>query len=224
MEYIKGIEQIYRSHTDREQAIPMEKYMKNKFAFFGIPSPDRKAINRAYIQKHGLPEVVQLPALIKTAYKNPHRELHYFIMGVTFKLQKKLPEDFIAIAKYMIINKSWWDTVDFIAAKIVGGLVKSYPDLVNVMDEWIEDENMWLQRTAILHQLKYKADTDQKRLFQYCKRCASSNEFFIRKAIGWSLREYSKTNAKAVIEFVEKTDLSNFSKKEALKWLERKKE
>jgi len=88
------------------------------------------------------------------------------------------------------------------------------------MDEWIDDENFWLQRTAILHQLRYKKQTDEKRLFAYCLKYAAQKEFFIRKAIGWALREYSKTNPAAVKRFVKGAPLSNFSKKEAMKWID----
>jgi 3-methyladenine DNA glycosylase AlkD len=121
----------------------------------------------------------------------------------------------------MLITKSWWDTVDAVAADIVGRLVQRHPALVKTMDAWIADDNMWLQRTAILHQLRFKDQTDEKRLFGYCLKHGSQKEFFIRKAIGWALREYSKTNPAAVKKFVKTAPLTNFSKKEAMKWVER---
>lgn len=223
MDYLAGIEKIYRENSNAEKAGPMAKYMKNKFEFFGISSPERKSIDKAYISEYGLPDVDELPKIIKAAYAKPQRELHYFAMVITGKLRKKLPENFIETAKFMIVTNSWWDTVDFIAAWIVGELVKAYPSLGNVMDEWIKDENMWLQRTAILHQLKYKDQTDKNRLFRYCRKHATQKEFFIRKAIGWALRQYSKYNPEKVKQFVEETPLTPFSKKEALKWLNRKK-
>ena len=222
MDYVDRIEKVYRANSNADKAGPMAKYLKNKFEFFGIPAPERKSIERDYISKHGLPDVQQLPEIIEAAYTRPQRELHYFAMVIASKLRKKLPEDFIETARFMIVTNSWWDTVDFIAAWIVGELVKAYPGLVATMDAWIEDENMWLQRTTILYQLKYKNDTDHKRLFNYCRMHAGQKEFFIRKAIGWALREYSKHNAGAVKQFVADTSLTPFSKKEALKWLNRK--
>jgi len=159
----------------------------------------------------------KLPALITEAYKKPQRELQYFIIGLTCKHIQQLPEDFIKTAHFMIVTKSWWDSVDWIAAWIVGGLVKNYPELVSTMDEWTESDNMWLQRTAILHQLKYKKSTHEKRLFDYCRRCASSKEFFIRKAIGWSLREYSRINPDAVKKFVKGTKFSPLIQREAIR-------
>ena len=200
----------------------MAKYMKNHFEFFGLPSPIRKEVEREFLKTYGKPDVEQLPELIKEAYKKPQREFQYFIVGLTERMAKKLPKEFIDTARFMVVNKSWWDTVDAIAADIVGALVMKYSELVKVMDKWIDDDNMWLQRTAILHQLRFKDKTDEKRLLTYCRKHASQTEFFIRKAIGWALREYSKTNPEVVRQFVAESSISNFSKKEALKWLERK--
>ncbi len=218
MNYLSELEKRYQKHEDKERAAKMARYMKDQFEFFGIPSPKRNEIEKEFLKQHGKPAVKQLPALIKEAYSKPQREFQYFIIGLTCGyVKKELAEDFIETARYMLVTKSWWDSVDWIAAWIVGGLVKKYPDLTSVMDEWIESDNMWLQRTAILHQLKYKEQTDEQRLFEYCRKCASSKEFFIRKAIGWSLREYAYTNSRAVKKFVKETELSPFSKRDALK-------
>lgn len=199
----------------------MSKYMKDRFEYFGIMSPIRKEIDREFLQTYEKPLVTQLPAIIKEAYHKPQREFQYFINELTRKYVKQLPEDFIETAHFMIVTKSWWDTVDAVAADIVGGLVLRYPALTKKMNEWIDDENMWLQRTAILHQLRFKKQTDEKRLFDYCLKHAGQNEFFIRKAIGWALREYSKTKPAAVKKFVKNAPLSNFSKKETMKVIER---
>jgi 3-methyladenine DNA glycosylase AlkD len=114
--------------------------------------------------------------------------------------------------------------VDELAKHAVGPLVRADTGLVPVMDDWIDSENIWRARTALLHQLAYKGSTDADRLFAYCRRRAADKEFFIRKAIGWSLREYSKTDEAAVRSFVAELDdqLSALSRTEALKWLERR--
>ncbi len=218
MPYLSPLEKQFRQHADKERAVQMARYMKNQFEFFGIPGPRRNELEKEFLIKYGRPSPEKLTPLIKEAYKKPQREFQYFIIGLTCKyIKKDLPEDFIKTAHYMIVTKSWWDSVDWIASWIVGGLVKKYPGMENVMDEWIESDNMWLQRTAILHQLKYKKDTDEKRLFDYCRKRAASKEFFLRKAIGWALREYSGTNPKAVRKFVNETELSPLSRKEALR-------
>lgn len=220
MTYLFPLEKQFRKHADKERAAAMARYMKDQFKFFGLPGPLRNAIEKEFIAQYGKPSVKELPTLIKEAYNKPQREFQYFIIGLTCKyIRKELPDDFIKTAHYMIVTKSWWDSVDWIASWIAGGLAKKYPDLVNVMDRWIESDNMWLQRTAILHQLKYKKDTDEKRLFEYCRKCAASNEFFLRKAIGWALREYSGIDPNAVKKFVKETELSPLSRKEALRKL-----
>ena len=131
---------------------------------------------------------------------------------------------FIDTARELVTTKSWWDTVDSLASHTVGRLVRTHPELVAVMDEWIGSDDIWLARTALLHQLTWKNDTDAERLFAYCLRRASEKEFFIRKAIGWALREYSKTDEAAVRAFVaeHRATLSGLSRTEALRWLERR--
>src|SRR5262249_25589456 len=102
----------------------------------------------------------------------------------------------------LITTKSWWDTVDTLASDTVGPMVRNHPELLSTMDEWVRDDNLWIARTAILHQLSYKEDTDADRLFRYCLAQAGHRDFFIRKAIGWALRQYAHTNPEAVRAFL----------------------
>jgi len=151
MQYLSGLDELYRKHADPQQALPMAKYMKDHFDFFGLRSPIRKELDRTVLKKHGKPEIEQLSKVIRQAYQKPQREFQYFMVSLTEKMTKKLPAEFIDAAHFMIITKSWWDTVDAIAADIAGKLVMMYPELVQTMDEWVEADNMWLQRTAIIH-------------------------------------------------------------------------
>lgn len=114
---------------------------------------------------------------------------------------------------------SWWDTVDLLAAHVVGTLVAADPRLGADMDVWIADEDLWVARTALLHQLRYKERTDTDRLFAHCLRRSAHPDFFIRKAIGWALREYAKTDPAAVRAFVtrERDRLAPLTVREALK-------
>ena len=118
----------------------------------------------------------------------------------------------------LIETKPWWDTVDLLAAHVVGPIVLRF-DLGKEMDSWIDDDNIWLARTAILHQLNYKLQTNPDRLFDYCIRRAPDTEFFIRKALGWALRQYARFDEAAVVRFVAEQDriLSGLTKREALK-------
>ena len=128
-----------------------------------------------------------------------------------------VPEKDIELLKYMVVSNSWWDTIDYIATRGAGELIKKYPSLIKVMDEWSTHENMWLRRIAILHQMKYKNKTDTKRLFSYCMKNAMDKEFFIQKAMGWALREYAYVDANAVLDFVANHTLPNLTVREAKK-------
>lgn len=152
------------------------------------------------------------------------RELQYFAIELLIKTKKQWTVEDVTLIEYLVTHKSWWDTVDFLAAIIAGAWFKKFPEHIKpVTEKWNTSENIWLQRTSILFQLKYKKDTDLKLLSKYIKRLFSSNEFFVQKAIGWILREYSKTDPVMVQKFVDTEKLMPLSKREALKVIERKK-
>lgn len=122
----------------------------------------------------------------------------------------------------LIRKGAWWDFVDVIAAHLVGHLYKTNrAEIEPVMDDWIDDQDYWIRRTAILSQLRHKKETDAQRLFSYCLDRAHEKEFFIRKAIGWALREYSYCDPQAVMRFLMKNRpvLSNLSFREGAKHL-----
>jgi 3-methyladenine DNA glycosylase AlkD len=121
----------------------------------------------------------------------------------------------------LITTKSWWDTVDAIAPKAVGKIADKFPEVVpETIDGWATHDYMWLKRAAILFQLKYKQKTDEELLYQYIRQNAASKEFFIQKAIGWALREYSKTNPASVKKFIEGQPLAPLSVREGSKYLD----
>jgi 3-methyladenine DNA glycosylase AlkD len=124
----------------------------------------------------------------------------------------------------LIRTKSWWDTVDALATRAVGSLVHRHPQLRPTMDRWLTDQDVWIVRSALLHQNRWKADRDVAWLFASCLARAGDTDFFVRKAIGWALREHSKVDEQAVVAFVEEhqTELSGLSRREALMWLERR--
>jgi 3-methyladenine DNA glycosylase AlkD len=125
--------------------------------------------------------------------------------------------------EYIIENKSWWDTVDFIAKKLVGRYFIEYPEYRDeFIEKWLKSDNIWLQRTTILFQLAYKEETDVKLLFDIIKKLKDIDEFFIQKAIGWSLREYSRTDPDKVEKFIKENDLSNLSSKEGMRIIKKK--
>lgn len=201
----------------------MERYMKNRFEFYGIKTPQRREILRLFLKENGLPHINQLEDVVEALYDQPRRECHYAALEIFQKLRKQFNPQHLALIEELTITHSWWDTVDVIAAHLAGPFFKKYPELLpEYTERWIASENIWLQRVAILYQLGYKAETDQKRLFRFAEMRAGSKEFFIRKGIGWALRQYSYQNPDAVRQFVANTPLHSLTKREALKGIERK--
>jgi len=219
---LPALENLFRENANPENAFFMKKYMKDKFSFLGIKSPERRALTRAFYKNYNRPDINTLENIVRKLWKMEEREFQYFAMELVDKELKKMVRSDVQLFEYFVVNKSWWDTVDFIAANLVGKHLLNFPGLIEQMNKkWISSENMWLNRTALLFQLKYKNDMDAKLLKQNILKCRDSKEFFIRKAIGWVLREYSKTNPVWVSEFVDSTTLSPLSKREALKWINR---
>jgi len=123
--------------------------------------------------------------------------------------------------EYLIVTKSWWDTVDTIASHTVGTHFKRFPKIrERYLKKWRESKNLWLRRTAILFQLGYKKETDFELLLEIITENLGSDEFFINKAIGWSLRQYARIDPKAGTKFVKTTPLHPMSRREAMKHIE----
>lgn len=218
--YIEPLVKEFRKNANPTNAEPMAKYMKKLFPYLGIKTPERRELIKQFYKENGFPEISDLKQIVLDLWEFPEREFQYCAVGLLRKFSKKLDEDFIELFEHLIITKSWWDSVDGIAIWLVGSLFQKFPEMIKPYTEkWMKSSNMWLQRTVILFQLDYKEKTDVKLLFKNIKKCMDSKEFFIQKAIGWSLREYSKTDAQAVINFVENNELAPLSKREALKWL-----
>ncbi|MEN8249169.1 MAG: DNA alkylation repair protein [Bacteroidota bacterium] len=223
-EYVQPIEQAFKAKANRDEAIKMKKYMKGQFEFFGVKSPARKEIYREHKNKYGLIPVDKLEKIVIWCWQKPQREYQYFALEFLTRAAKNADEEIICLYEEIIITKSWWDTVDGIAANLVGPYFQKFPKKIkSFTTDWMKSGNMWLQRSCILYQLKYKNKTDTRLLHKFIEPLASSKEFFIRKAIGWILREYSKTNADFVINYVKKNKLSGLSEREALKWLSNQK-
>ena len=218
--YIEPLVKTFNANTNPVNAEPMAKYMKNLFPYLGIKTPLRKELFRSFIKENGLPNLSELKQIVLDLWDLPEREFQYVAIGILKKFTKKWEENYIDLFEQLIITKSWWDSVDGIASWMVGEHFKRFPHLRDkYIDKWMKSGNMWLQRTCLLFQLGYKDETDEMLMGSIIMSLNGSKEFFINKAIGWILREYSKTDAQAVINFVENNDLSNLSKREAFKWL-----
>ncbi len=201
-------------------AAGQKAYMRGKFEYFGLKTNDRRVIQKPFLVKQYLPPKMELFGLVKELNNKPQRDFHLFAQELVFKYIKQFEKIDIDLLEYMVINNSWWDTVDFIAVKLMGAYFKKYPNEIEKrVNQYIKSNNIWLQRSALLFQLKYKDQINTNILDYTIKALLGSKEFFINKAIGWVLREYSRTNPDWVVDFVEKTELSNLSKKEALRLL-----
>ena len=221
--YLVPLSTLFQEHSNSDIAFYMKKYMKGRYEYFGIKSPERRELKKAFLQSHGYPEDAVILEVVKECWNLPQREYQYFIMEILERSAKRAEKDRIDLYEFMITNKSWWDTVDYIAANLVGVHFQKYPVLIKpVTEKWMKSGNIWLQRTSLLFQLKYKRKTDINLMADYIDRLQGSKEFFINKAIGWILREYSKTDGDWVREFVKSHSLAPLSHREALKWMERK--
>ena len=214
----KGLIERFEAHRNEELAGPMEAYMKNRFPFLGIKSPLRKELMREQFTEYELPEPKDLFVEAWKLYNMPEREYQYAAISLIEKMRKHLTVEDYSTLREFIETKSWWDSVDAIAPAFVGNIVMMDRALgERTMLEWSDADNMWVNRAAILHQLKFKDDTDVDLLFRIISQHADSGEFFIQKAIGWVLREYAKKDAVAVRTFVNENKLKPLSRREALK-------
>lgn len=199
----------------------MSAYMKNRFSFFGIKSQLRRELLREYIIADSAPESnSELKRFILDCWSFPQREMHYCGLEVLLKYHSLWSEDDLDFFENLVVINSWWDTVDVIAPKILGTWFNRYPKYIKpTIARWLKSDNIWLQRSCVLFQLKYKENTNTQLLTLVVDQLKDSREFFIRKAIGWVLREYAKTDAEFVRDFVNSRKLSPLSRREALKHL-----
>jgi 3-methyladenine DNA glycosylase AlkD len=218
------LEAAFRGAADPTRAAAMTAYMRDQFPFLGLPAPEQRRLSGPVRRAVPAPSEADVVAFTTRCWAAAEREYQYAGCDYAIRHVRRCSPAFLDHARVLITTKSWWDTVDALASRVVGPLVTATPSLVATMDAWIEAADMWLARTALLHQLHYRGATDADRLFRYCELRAGDREFFIRKAIGWALREYSKTDAVAVRRFVAShaNGLSPLSSREALKWLDRR--
>jgi len=218
--YLQPLEEHFRLAANPTNAAAMQRYMKYVAPFFGLKTPIRRTLLHAHVKQQGLPPMAELPAIVRSAFSQCEREWHYSGMDLLMSMAKKLGPEHLPLLEELITTKSWWDTVDALATNVVGVVLKRHPKEIPYWNEhWVMGEDMWLVRTSILFQLKWKHDTDQALLFGNIERHAGHRDFFIRKAIGWALRQYGRTDPEAVRAFVETRTLSPLSVREALRSL-----
>lgn len=220
-ELVAALTETYRAHPDPERAAEMAAYMRDQFAFVGLPAPERRLLDRELAARGpGRPTHHYLIKVARDCWTRTEREYQYFAVDYLRKHYRRLDPAFLEIGRELVVTKSWWDTVDPLAAGVIGPFVRHH-GMVDVMDAWIAADNPWVVRAALLFQLGAKEQTDTERLFSYCQQRATDQDFFVRKAIGWALRQHGKTDPVAVTRFVaaNREVLSPLSVREAMKHL-----
>jgi len=203
-----------------EKAEGMQAYMKTDMPFYGVQKPARTVILRRLRKECAPVDHSEYLAMSTALWELPHREEKYLALGVATAFPRFMDPDSLPLYRRFIVEGAWWDFVDETATHMIRELVLDHPDdMWPVVDRWNDDEDMWLRRTSILCQIGAKDRTDTERLFRYCIARMGEKEFFIRKAIGWALREHAKTDPVGIADFVtrHRQDLSRLSYREATK-------
>lgn len=208
--------------AEPSKAAPMAAYMKTKMPFYGVQAKPRHELAKQLVRAHPISDAADYEALVLALWGRPHREEKYLAIAMARGHKRFIGFEQLGLYERLIREGAWWDFVDEIAAHLVGPVVRGWPEQAwPVMDDWIVDDDLWIRRSALLCQLGAKAKTSQQRLFEYCLMRAEDSDFFIRKAIGWALREHARVDADAVSAFVDKhkAQLSGLSYREATKHL-----
>lgn len=195
---------------------PMEAYMKERFVFLGVKSPERRAASKNIIRELRKSPTIEWDFVFE-CYEQEEREFHYVACDYIRKVQRHLRYEDLDILKRLICSHSWWDTVDTLAIEVGAIGLKEAEIRSRELKQWIYADNLWLRRTSIIHQLKYKDSTNLHFLKEAILANNASQEFFINKAIGWALRTYSSTDPKWVMGFCDQNNLRSLSKREALR-------
>ena len=213
------LRELFAQNNDSEKAESMAAYMKNRFLFYGLPTPKRRAVYRGFLKEEEKKKVIDWD-LLDRCYEDEHREFQYFVVDYLRAMQNFLTFDDVPRIKKYVKTKQWWDTIDGLSG-IIGDIAFVDERISELMLEWSRDEDFWLRRIAIIHQLHKRDKTNTQLLAEIIVNNLGSTEFFINKAIGWSLRDYSKTNPEWVRNFLgaHGAEMDKLSIREASKYL-----
>jgi len=206
------------------KAPAMAAYMKTSQPFFGVPTPIRTAMLKQMGDRFAPVDQKSYARNVTALWKLPHREERYCAISFARRYEQFITLESLPLYERMIRDGAWWDFVDEIAVNLVGTVYGNFRAQTRpVIERWIDDDDMWIRRTALLSHMKHKKETDAAQLFKHCLKLSHEREFFIRKAIGWALREYSKNDPRAVRSFLttNRKRLSNLSYAEGSKHLDR---
>lgn len=217
---VDRLREQFEAARDPERAIGMASYMKGVAPFFGIGASDRRARQKQVFRTFGPVDEATAHSVAALTWQQPEREFQY--AGMEFlaaHLAVCDPARTMPLAEHLIVTRSWWDTVDVVCRHVAGELVRRDPALRSVMDRWLAADDIWLIRSAILHQERHIAEADFEWLRAACLRHGTHREFFVRKAIGWVLRTYAHQSAEHAAEvraLLAEGDFSGLTRREAL--------
>ena len=213
------IKRAFEQLRNPDKSMQMSAYMRNQFKYYGIPTPERRAAYKSILQQARKTKSVDWE-LLETCWMKEEREFQYFVLDYLYAMQKNLTFDDIPRIERFVRTKQWWDTIDALDM-VIGKIGLNDSRVEDLMLQWSTDPDFWVRRAAIDHQLCRKDDTDKELLEKIIMNNFGSEEFFINKAIGWSLRDYSKTNPEWVRKFIERhrDKMARLSIREASKYL-----
>jgi len=220
---VADLRNSFVSNADQKVARDAAAYMRNQFEFLGIKTPLRRELSNDLVKKSRDISERDLIHLCKQLWAQPEREFQYVACDLLAKNASRLSPGYVKRdATWFIKNKAWWDTVDSVR-KSIEIVVAANPVLKSEMQKWVTSNNIWIVRSALIHQLTLGNRTDAQLLFEFCEIQASEKEFFVSKGLGWALRSYSYVDPKAVKKFVkDHPELTPLAKREGLKAINRK--
>jgi 3-methyladenine DNA glycosylase AlkD len=212
----------FSNHQNKDRALDMSNYMKGHFPFYGIPSPLRKVIQKEWLNAH--PESLSMEKKWKIVFElwsQERREYHYVACDWTAQWKpKELQIDDIELIKKLIVTNSWWDSVDALAPNLLNTYFLQFPEMEEkIITEWVHSDNLWLKRSCLIYQLKRKHKTNIQQLISCIEVLKHEKEFFIQKAIGWSLRQLARIHPDEVRKITIEQQLNGLALREATKYL-----
>ena len=207
--------------ADPARALAMKAYMKQRHDFLGVPTPARRLALKPLLAELKTADAEVLLTGAAQLWAIPEREFQYAAIDILAKFCRKLELDHVPAILELAQQKSWWDTVDGLAG-VIGDILyrqRHSQEMEELVEAALVHPDVWVRRIAMLHQLRWKSDTDATRLFRFATTLAPESDLFIRKAIGWALRDYAWHQPQAVREFVDHMGdrLSPLSRREALR-------
>jgi len=218
-EFHRAVRAALKPLADRKRAAAMRAYMRNQFEYLGVSTPDHRAAVAPLLKCFSPAGPEELRVAAEGLWRLREREYQYVATGLLGRYQKILSLDDLPWLLELVQTKSWWDTVDSLLKAIGPAVHRAGAKGKRAMDRAVRHENFWVRRIAMLHQLGLREKVDTKRLFRYAELLAAEKEFFIRKAIGWALRDYAWHDWCAVDRFLKSTraPLSGLTVREASK-------